>query len=62
MRAGRSSYNFAYPWLFSYPQGGAIAYFGEVGVMEPQMAAELETYMLADYVGGERGHPSLRMH
>jgi hypothetical protein len=51
----RGSYNFAYPWLFSYPQGGAIAYFGEVGVMEPQMAAELETYMLADYVRGERG-------
>jgi Peptidase family C25 len=50
----RGSYNFAYPWLFSYPQGGAIAYFGEVGIMEPQMAAELETYMLTDYVGGQR--------
>lgn len=50
----RGSYNFAYPWLFVYPQGGAIAYFGEIGIMEPQMAAELETYMLTDYVGGER--------
>ena len=50
----RGIYNFAYPWLFSYPQGGAIAYFGEVGVMEPQMAAEFETYMLTDYVNGER--------
>ncbi len=50
----RGIYNFAYPWLFSYPQGGAIAYFGEVGVMEPQMAAEFETYMLTDYVHGER--------
>ncbi len=50
----RGSYNFAYPWLFGYPAGGAIAYFGEIGIMEPQMAAELETYMLADYVSGRR--------
>jgi len=50
----RPSANFAYPWLFGFPQGGAIAYFGEVGILEPQMAAELETYMLADYARGER--------
>ncbi len=50
----RGTSNFAYPWLFSYPHGGAIAYFGEIGVMEPQMAAELETYMLTQYVGGQR--------
>jgi Peptidase family C25 len=50
----RGEFNFAYPWLFSYPQGGAIAYFGEIGIMEPQMAAELETYMLTQYVGGQR--------
>jgi hypothetical protein len=50
----RGNFNFAYPWLFQYPQGGAIAYFGHVGIMEDQMAAELETYMLTDYVKGER--------
>jgi len=50
----RGSANFAYPWLFGYPQGGAIVYFGEIGVMEPQMSAELETYMLTQYVAGQR--------
>jgi len=50
----RASSNFAHPWLFSYPHGGAIAYFGEIGIMEPQMAAEFETYMLTEYVGRER--------
>jgi hypothetical protein len=50
----RGNLNFAYPWLISYPQGGAIAYFGEVGTMEDWMAAELESYMLADYAGGQR--------
>jgi len=50
----RASSNFAYPWLFSYPQGGAIAYFGEIGVMEPQMSAEFETYMLRAYTQGQR--------
>jgi hypothetical protein len=50
----RGNFNFAYPWLFSYPQGGAIAYFGHIGVMEPQMAAETETYMLSTYGSGER--------
>jgi len=50
----RDTSNFAYPWLFSYPQGGAIAYFGEIGVMEPQMSAEFETYMLSAYTRGER--------
>jgi peptidase C25-like protein len=50
----RGAFNFAYPWLFGFPDGGAIAYFGEIGIMEPQMAAELETYMLASYVRGER--------
>jgi hypothetical protein len=50
----RRESNFAYPWLFGYPQGGAIAYFGEIGVMETQMAAELETYMLTQYVAGQR--------
>jgi hypothetical protein len=50
----RGNGNFAYPWLFSYPKGGAIAYFGHIGVMIPLMAAELETYMLTRYVSGER--------
>ena len=50
----RSVPNFAYPWLFGDPQGGAIAYFGETEVMEPQMAAELETYMLMQYALGQR--------
>ncbi len=50
----RGEANFAYPWLFGYPQGGAIAYFGEIGVLETQMAAELETYMLTQYVAGQR--------
>ncbi len=50
----RGNFNFAYPWLFSYPQGGAIAYFGEIGVMEPQMSAEFETYMLTAYAKGQR--------
>ena len=50
----RASSNFAYPWLFGYPQGGAIAYFGEIGVMEPQMSAEFETDMLRAYTAGQR--------
>jgi hypothetical protein len=50
----RGDYNFAYPWLFTYPQGGAIVYIGEGGVMEPQMSEELETYMLTDYTSGQR--------
>jgi peptidase C25-like protein len=50
----RRETNFAYPWLFSYPQGGAIAYFGEIGVMEPQMSAEFERYMLLLYAKGLR--------
>jgi Peptidase family C25 len=46
--------NFAYPWLISYPQGGAIAYFGEIGIMESWIGAEFETYMLTTYQGGQR--------
>jgi hypothetical protein len=46
--------NFAYPWLIGYPQGGAIAYFGEIGIMQSWIGAEFETYMLANYQGGER--------
>jgi Peptidase family C25 len=46
--------NFSYPWLIRYPQGGAIAYFGEIGVMESWIGAEFETYMLAAYQSGER--------
>jgi len=55
----RGDFNFAYPWLFSYPQGGAIAYFGHVGVMEPWMAAEVETYMLTAYAAGQRNLGSI---
>ena len=50
----RGNANFAYPWLFSYPDGGAIAYFGQQGIMTDGMAAELETYMLTDYLKGQR--------
>jgi hypothetical protein len=50
----RGDLNFAYPWLISYPQGGAIAYFGEIGVMESWIGAEFETYMLTTYQGGQR--------
>jgi hypothetical protein len=50
----RGNFNFAYPWLFSYPQGGAIVYFGNIGIEEPWMGAEFETYMLTDYVKGQR--------
>ena len=46
--------NFAYPWLFAYPQGGAIAYFGQVQVMEDWEAAEMETSMLTRYAQGQR--------
>jgi Peptidase family C25 len=58
----RGPMNFAYPWLFGSADGGAIAYFGEVGVMEPQMAAELETYMLTDYVRGQRNLGAIYLH
>jgi len=58
----RGDFNFAYPWLFSYPQGGAIAYFGHIGVMEGQMAFELETYMLTDYVKGQRVLGAMYLH
>jgi hypothetical protein len=50
----RGDLNFSYPWLISYPQGGAIAYFGEIGVMESWIGAEFETYMLTTYQGGQR--------
>ena len=50
----RGDLNFAYPWLIGYPQGGAIAYFGEIGVMESWIGAEFETYMLTSYQGGQR--------
>jgi hypothetical protein len=55
----RGILNFAYPWLIRYPQGGAIAYFGEVEVMENWMAVELEGYMLAQYARGERNLGSI---
>ena len=45
---------FAYPWLMQYPNGGAIAYFGEVSVATDSMGVELETDMLADYQRGDR--------
>ena len=41
---------FAYPWLIANAPGGGIAYFGEVGVAEDPMGAELEKYLLAAYV------------
>ena len=40
----------AYPWLIGNASGGAIAYFGEVGIAEDPMGAELEGYLLAAYV------------
>jgi len=45
----RPDQGFARSWLISHAPGGAIAYFGEVGIAEDQMGVELETYLLAAY-------------
>jgi hypothetical protein len=48
-----SAYNvqsFANSWLFNYPPGGGIAYFGEHCVTDDGPATELETTMLKNYV------------
>jgi hypothetical protein len=42
--------SFANSWLFNYPPGGGIAYFGEHCVTDDGPATELETTMLTNYV------------
>jgi hypothetical protein len=58
----RGNFNFAYSWLFSYPQGGAVAYFGEIGVMVPGMATDLEKSMFTDYLAGQRNLGAIYLH
>lgn len=40
---------FAYSWLIANAPGGAMAYFGEIGIANDWMAVELETKVLATY-------------
>jgi Peptidase family C25 len=58
----RGNFNFAYSWLFRYPQGGAVAYFGEIGVMVPGMATDLEKSMFTDYLAGQRNLGAIYLH
>jgi hypothetical protein len=50
----RSDGSFAHSWLIDSAPGGAIAYFGEMGVAEDQMGAELETYLLGWYARAQK--------
>jgi hypothetical protein len=45
----RKNQCFAYPWLITNAPGGAIAYFGEIGIAQNNWGADLERFMLAAY-------------
>jgi hypothetical protein len=49
----RGDQGFAYTWLLGSAPGGAIAYFGEMGVTTDAQGKDLEKYILANYVDEE---------
>lgn len=60
-RSGGGKFGFAYDWLITPTNDGAIAYFGEVGIAEDWMGAELESYLLLQYQVGNRVLGSIYM-